>query len=65
MSYIDSPDMDAIIITSVSSGYIVLLMFLTADVVYVLRKKVIVVREAREHNAESIQLDINAGSYGR
>lgn len=65
MSYIDSPDMDAIIITSVSSGYIVLLMFLTADVVYVLGKKVILVRASREHNAESIQLDINAGSYGR
>lgn len=52
MSYIDSPDMDAIIITSaVSSGYIVLLMFLTADVVYVLGKKVILVRASREHNA--------------
>lgn len=30
------------------------------------RKKLIVVREAREHNAkrEIIQMDINAGSYG-
>lgn len=43
---------DAMIIKAVSSGCAALLMFLTAAIVYVLRKKVIVVREAREHNAE-------------
>ncbi|KAF3504366.1 hypothetical protein F2Q69_00039466 [Brassica cretica] len=48
----DFRDRDAMIIKAVSSGCAVLLMFLTAAIVYVLRKKLIVVREAREHNAE-------------
>ncbi|KAG2325652.1 hypothetical protein Bca4012_040150 [Brassica carinata] len=48
----DSPDRDAMIIKAVSSGCGVLMMFFTAAVLYVLRKKMIAVREAREHNAE-------------
>ncbi|KAL0842816.1 hypothetical protein Bca101_016061 [Brassica carinata] len=44
--------MDAIIIKVVLSGCRVLMMFLTAAVVYVLRKKMIGVRETREHNVE-------------
>lgn len=40
------------IIKAVSNGCAVLLMFLTAAIVYVLRKNLIVVTEAKEHNAE-------------
>ncbi|KAH0931280.1 hypothetical protein HID58_008397 [Brassica napus] len=47
-----SPDRDAIIIKVVSSVCGVLLMFVTAGVLYLLRKKMITVEEPQEHNVE-------------
>lgn len=44
--------MDVMIIKAVSSGCSVLPMMLTTSVVYILRKKKIAQREAREHNID-------------